>query len=92
MPRFAKVRHWHRAKFRAEPASAEVERIADIAGDSFPARNSCGRYSGRDQWVNGHAAGTANPSILTQQRHERLKIAALQLTTQPHFAGRKSLL
>jgi len=29
---------------------------------------------------------------LTQSGHERLTIAAMQIDTEPHFAGRKSLL
>src|SRR5262249_54523646 len=29
--------------------------------------------------------------LLTQSGHERLRIAAVQLASQPHFAGRKSL-
>jgi hypothetical protein len=29
---------------------------------------------------------------LTQQRHERLKIAALQLTSEPYFSGSETLL
>jgi hypothetical protein len=29
---------------------------------------------------------------MTQSGHERLRIAALQLTLKTHFAGRKSLL
>jgi len=34
-----RCRLWHGAKFRAESPSAEVECIADIAGDTFLARN-----------------------------------------------------
>jgi len=31
-------------------------------------------------------------TFLTQVRHAGLKIAALQLTSEPHFVGRQSLL
>jgi len=55
----AQVSKWHGAKFRAEPASAEVECIGDIAGDWFLARNFCGRGSRRDRCTIGHANNVA---------------------------------
>jgi hypothetical protein len=39
----------------------------------------------------GYPARASATSKMTQQRHERLKIAAVQLASDPHFAHRKFL-
>jgi hypothetical protein len=40
----------------------------------------------------GHHADIGQCPLLTQSGHQRLRIAAVQATPEPHFVGRKSLL
>lgn len=57
---------------RAGPAPAEVDGIADIAGDWFLARNFCGRYSRREALHTGGLTalvGHLNGFILRDADH-----------------------